>query len=260
MQPEVGARPDALHVAQAALTGLPRSETIREDLERLLTRNRAIARVEELTKLVDPVLDEVSPKDESKEPEKPPVKISMNERRDDWLEKTSADILKDRELGYRAYRDVKVSDVLDDIATTLARLMRLNEQSDDSSGLRCFVEAWFRETYEQHGEAGKPTQTRFLFEFSVSYRLRRASFLRQRIDHLLRADDDADDMVRNTPDLDRRQPVGAWPAVERAGWNEALREERDAFSARSSSTFARPNATHGIPSVIATSPRSSARC
>jgi patatin-related protein len=175
-------RPDPLETVRAALLGLPRSEPIRDDLLALIERNREIARVREIATLVDKTVDEF--------PESvfEPVPLEA------WRNQTLATMMQDRQRGlqYLAYHRLKIATVLDDLAELVVNLSGYSSDSDEYSGARCFVQAWF----ERHFPEGEPrpqqwTQNEFLLRYDVRYRLRRLNFLDARIEELLRFDERA---------------------------------------------------------------------
>jgi hypothetical protein len=95
-------------------------------------------------------------------------------------------------LGYVAYHRLKVAGVLDDLAEMATSTWGLSGDSDESSAVRCLIEAWFREHFpEEPSREGQLTQNEFLLRYDVRYRLRRLGFVDARIEELLRFDDDA---------------------------------------------------------------------
>jgi patatin-related protein len=138
--------PDFLRNTLDALLTLPREETIREDLERVIERNRLIERVQEITSHVDEDVREFIGRVGGAE----------------YQRRTLADEIRDRGPGYAGYHRLKVRAVTDDLAAMLGQ----------PSGV---VDAWRRVHYsEQDPERSEST---FLLEYDLGYRERRLRFL-----------------------------------------------------------------------------------
>lgn len=177
---------DPLANVLAALTGLPRAEAIRDDLDQLMSRNREIARIRELTKIVDRAASENASDPETSRAWFQPIP------HDEWLAVSARQLYRMRGPQYAAYHRLKVNAVLDDIAEYATGLLGLDPTSDLAAGMRCLVQAWFEGRYpEDAAGPGALTQTRFLYEFDIRFRLRRLRYLNQRCEELLRFDDDA---------------------------------------------------------------------
>jgi len=185
-QPPAG-RPNALDNSYAAKAVLPRAETIREDIERILERNRELARITRLTEVADDVLNLDWNAD------------SLVEWRD--LSLASGPLRSQ----YRAYRRLKVSSVLDDLADVVGRLLRLSEGAQEAPAIRYVIEAWADPDVEA------VSHDSLLSRFDFSFRLRRLTFLLSRIDRLLK-------LLPPPPPFDE-------------GWEAPGGEERDAYLA-----------------------------
>ena len=139
------APPNFLRNTLDALVTLPREETIREDLQRVIERNRLIERVQEITSHVDEDVREFIGRVGGAE----------------YQRRTLADEIRDRGPGYAGYHRLKVRAVTDDLAAMLGQ----------PSGV---VDAWRRAHYsEQDPERSEST---FLLEFDLGYRERRMQF------------------------------------------------------------------------------------
>ena len=133
-----------------ALLTLPREETIREDLQRVLERNRLIGRVQEITSHVD---EDVG-------------KFIGRTGGAEYQRRTLADEIRDRGPGYAGYHRLKVRAVTDDLAAMLGQPFDV-------------VDAWRRAHYaEQDPER---SESLFLLEYDLGYRERRLLFLRRRL-------------------------------------------------------------------------------
>ena len=176
-------RPDVLSNVLAAAHTLPRSEPIRDDLDALVNRNREVARVRAIARIVDRTADEFP----DQLLERPPLRV--------WLQTTSSQLIAEYGLSYAAYHRLKVATVLDELADTASWLLGLRQDGDEKAAVRVVLEAWFRSRYSEQG-GGSPTQTRFLYSFDRGYRLRRLRFVGLRIESLLRLDDGALQVLR----------------------------------------------------------------
>jgi len=181
-------RPNALENALAALTGIPRYEPIREDLEALVARNRDVERVEQLTSIVDDARE--------RHWQLPPVHSP-----DEWRALPATTLIDERGLQFGAYHRLRVATVADDLATLIARLAGFDEESGEYSAIRSLVEAWVERHHPEHG-AGEQSQNEFLFRYDLGYRLRRIDFLQARLNRLL-AEDRPDDELQALRSLKR---------------------------------------------------------
>ena len=144
------APPNFIRNTLDALLTLPREETIREDLQRVIERNRLIQRVQEITSHVDEdVRDFIG-------------RVGGAE----YQRRTLADEIRDRGPGYAGYHRLKVRAVSDDLATMLGQ----------PPGV---VDTWRRAHYsEQDPERSEST---FLLEYDLGYRERRMQYLLRKL-------------------------------------------------------------------------------
>jgi patatin-related protein len=173
-------RPNALENALLAITGIPRYEAIREDLEAIVKRNREIDRAETLAALVDDL-----------EPNELPAKLEIEE----WRKRPISEVIAERGIQYAAYHRLKVNAVSDDLAMLVTRVAGFDEESDEYSAVRCFVEAWVARRHPPEG-SGEQSQSEFLFRYDLSYRLRRIDYLQARVDDLLEVRDALEHQLR----------------------------------------------------------------
>jgi len=142
--------PDFIRNTVDALITLPREETIREDLQRVIGRNRLIERVREITSHVDEDVREFIGRMGGAE----------------YQRRTLADEIRDRGPGYAGYHRLKVRAVTDDLAAMLGQPSRV-------------VDAWRRARYsEQDPERSEST---FLLEYDLGYRERRMQYLLRKL-------------------------------------------------------------------------------
>ena len=145
-----GAPPTFLRNTVDALITLPREETIREDLQRVIERNRLIERVREITSHVEEDVKE----------------FIGRVRGAEYQRRTLADEVRDRGPGYAGYHRLKVRAVTDELAALL------EQPASD-------VDAWRRAHYsEQDPEHSEST---FLLEYDLGYRERRIRFLLRKL-------------------------------------------------------------------------------
>jgi patatin-related protein len=175
-------RPNALENVAAALLTLPRVETIREDIERLLERNRDLARLSDVARSVDIAL-----RDEATLTPFPPGDVWRTMSAREWMNQVG--------VQYAAYYRLHVASVLDDLARTITRAAGFDEESDEEAAIRCYVQAWANDRFPEAG-TGEQSQNELLVRFDLEYRLRRIQFLQHRIDELLRFDDTAESRFR----------------------------------------------------------------
>ncbi len=201
-------KPDAIENVMSALLTLPRYETIREDLERVKDRNRLIDRVNAIIAGVDRDADAVTSK----------LQVPANEYElwkslgalalpsgtmwgEEFLPDKEmgdldlADMIKRKGRAYAAYHRLRISAVTDQLAKLIARVAGFDENSDYFIVIRSMVRAWRVKTYVEHRLAPEhdklPSANCFLYEFDLSYPIRRINYLRSKADALYRQEPDA---------------------------------------------------------------------
>jgi patatin-related protein len=170
-QPDAEGKPDAIENVGAALLTLPRYETIREDLQRVREHNRLVERVQSILTNVDA---------DKKDGHLPEKKTFTD---DEWSEMILPQVVKEKGIGYVAYFRLDVSSVSDDLAKLVTRVAGFDEESDNFMIIRSLVGAWRANSYDEDGKV-MPTVNQFLFEFNLSYPMRRINFLRTKISDL----------------------------------------------------------------------------
>jgi hypothetical protein len=133
-----------------ALISLPRYETIREDLQRVIDRNHLIERVGEITSHVDEDVREFIGRMGGAE----------------YQRRTLAEEIRDRGPGYAGYHRLKVRAVTDDLAAMLRQPSSV-------------VDIWRRTHYSEQDP--ERSESRFLLEFDLGYRERRLRFLLRKL-------------------------------------------------------------------------------
>ena len=175
--------PNPVSNALAALTEIPRHETIREDLESVLARNRLIERVDRIVSQGERDLELGGDTD-------PYVQAVAHraDKRKSWNDMTLADLREFYGDAFMPYRRLRVYMVTDKLADRLAQLWGVDPDSDRLYALRALVRVWREINYSDDDarSAGTPTLNSFLDRFDLRFRTRRLRFLIRRVDALYR--------------------------------------------------------------------------
>lgn len=178
-QPQRAEKPDALQNAKAALTDLPTYETIREDLQRLLDRNRLINRVTRLTAAIEKDIAQYETlPTRNKETARP--RLAEGE----WDTLDLAGMIDKYGVYYLPYRRLRIADATDQMTELIAYIANFDAESDQFTAVRCLVRAWRERTYTDYHTDGKKIVNNFLNDYDFSYRLRRLNYVRGKIDVL----------------------------------------------------------------------------
>lgn len=192
-------RPDVARNVAASLVSLPRYETIREDLKRVLERNRLLTRV----KMIVAGLERDVEHSLSRGARVPYSSIPDQE----WARMDLADLVAQRGHCYIGYHRLLITAVSDDLAQLIIHLARFNEHSDYVIAVRCLIRAWRGLYFSEYREADRPeTLNAFALEFDLGYPLRRLSFLLEKMDDLYRLNPADRDELR----VIRKKIVQAW--------------------------------------------------
>ncbi len=164
-------RPDMLENILAALVNLPRSETIREDLENIQKRNAVIRKIKRM-------LSGVS----YKIPNNPKVSREKNKpwtKSEQWAKLYLMDkgVLDRYGQGYIAYHNLLVENVLENLSTALARAIGWPEGGEEERRLDRLMHDWLNEYYGIESGKSKKSQNDILYRLDLSYRMRRCHFL-----------------------------------------------------------------------------------
>ena len=173
-EPTTFGKPNALQNVKAAVLDLPMYETIREDLQRLLDRNRLIERVNSIISLIERDVNSSTPAamndylrggEVTSHPQAagtgsggPPETAHPGEHEaEDSHAPTSSrswyytadlvDMVERYGRYYLPYRRLRVSSVTDDIAKLIARLANFDEDSDQFRAIRSLVRVWREQNY-----------------------------------------------------------------------------------------------------------------
>ena len=215
LEMEIGERPNAIENVKAALLSLPRVETIRDDLQRVLDRNRLIHRANRVMQGVEAdkevaertaVQNMVVAEGDNLEiaqwktlgamaphPNVHELWAQPDLKDDEWSKLDLSDMLKRKGQSYVAYHRLEIAETTDLLAKLLARIGGLNDESDYFLIVRGLVKAWRDSFYVEYREDDpvKPTLNSFLVSFGLSYPIRRINFLRAKVDQLYSLDDEA---------------------------------------------------------------------
>ena len=185
LEPDDDARPVPPNAVQNALTALlsiPQYETIREDLNTVLKRNRRIDRVERIVRLAEQDVERQGGGFS---------RVALREGRVPlWKDLSLDDMLAYHGSGFAPYRRLRVYAVTDWLAAQVASAFGVDCDSDRGYALRAVVRAWRESRFADNPHDGQHRSVNaFLQEHDFDYRLRRLAFLLRRIDlmtHLVR--------------------------------------------------------------------------
>lgn len=183
-------RPSAFKNTLDIVTALPGYETIREDLQRVLERNRLIGKVAYLVSnarkdeynLLNLVKDDLKTFLDANALSKTPRQNS------EWVNMTLAEVARNRGQAVYSYYRLRMSALTDDLARMSTRRAGVEDGSDVFLAIRRLVRAWRLKYYnkDENPEKGE-TILSFLYHYDFNYRLRRLRFVLQEADRLLSA-------------------------------------------------------------------------
>lgn len=178
-------KPDAIENVKAAVLDLPGYETIREDLQFVQERNGIIQRVNRIIKGVENDLLKCFEKDG----DNPSCKSSGSEKpmeSEDWAKLDLADMVEQKGIYYLPYRRLRISDLTDEIALLVARLMNFDPDSAIYTVVRCIIRVWRERNFVDYHIKGKDKETvnKFLYRYDLKYRIRRFHYINKMIDQL----------------------------------------------------------------------------
>ena len=219
--------PNVLLNAKAALIDLPTYETIREDLQRVLNRNRTFRRIASIVEATKEDLERIG-RGEAR------YDVKSNE----WRLMDMEMMVEYYGIYFLPYRRLRIASVTDDVTSLVAKVKQLDERSDQFVAVRALVRAWREKQYvekynvenakivrdildhkitlkDQH--PSEETQNAFLDHFDYSYRFRRLNFVQSKIDFLIQL------AGQQTPEPRESKAVkDARDMIDRAGRAESL--------------------------------------
>lgn len=171
--------PDALENSIAALSTIPRYETIREDLQSVLQRNRRIERVERLVLLGEADIE--------KHAEAPFSRVVARDGQIPvWSSLRLSQMVAYYGAAFLPYQRLRVFSATDSLADRLGARWDIDQDSDQQYALRALVRIWRERRFDDEGTPGHETINAFLDQFDLDYRLRRLGFQLRKIDQLTR--------------------------------------------------------------------------
>jgi patatin-related protein len=172
--------PNAIVNSFAAVAQIPRYETIREDLQEVLRRNRRIERVDRIIGLGEVDLERQDPF--------AGVRTLSDGSIPNWSTLKLSALRGFYGNAFLPYRRLRVFTVTDELADQLAHCWNVERKSDLVYALRALVRAWRDLHFDEEASPGDSRETinSFLNRFDLSYRIRRLGFLLRKIDQLTR--------------------------------------------------------------------------
>jgi predicted acylesterase/phospholipase RssA len=181
---------------------LPRSETIREDINRVLQRNREATRVQNITR--DLVWDVMETADAAHETADllnqgypaggtSPGDSPLPQRPAEWDEAFDpvdsevfplSTLLSRHSIAYGGYQRIRVADVTDDYAASIGEALGYDADSEYVRGIRTLVARWRDQRYAHEDQPNKRPFSLFLGGFDLTYDIRRLRLLLSRLDEV----------------------------------------------------------------------------
>jgi patatin-related protein len=197
--------PNAVVNSYDALIKLPGEQPIRDDLQRVIERNRTVRKVQELSALLTTRA------------------MQLGKRNGSAAEGAAAAALNTDCIGDFSYLVLRVYAATDDLSKVMSEWLGLPSTSSLYYGLRCVVRAW-RETQYRHDAEGKPAgelvdrYTSYVNEYDLDFEKRKFRFQRQQINMFYCFDQPAQDKLKSGFGLLAQQPTREY----RADFREAL--------------------------------------
>lgn len=167
-QPFLTERPDMIQNVLAALVDLPRKETIREDLERIKTRNELVRRIKHI--LVGSSGGSFwLPKQTKSAQSKKGIKWSSQYLMDKA-------VLDQYGMSYISYHQLRMENVLRNLSTCFARAVGWNEGGEEEQKIHLLLHRWLDQAYSVE-DKNKKSQNEILYQLDLSYRMRRHHFM-----------------------------------------------------------------------------------
>jgi patatin-related protein len=162
-------KPDAFENSLAALLTLPRYETIRQDLERILQRNRRVRNVNSvILQLRNIFADSISEE-------------LINDEK--WRKSEP----KTHGVHYAAYQELKTTTVIEELAECIMTAFHLDSDSSYGRVVRLLARLYFdRLTATRDPKQTCEAKNQFLLDFDRSFRVRRLAYMRLQIDEMCR--------------------------------------------------------------------------
>jgi patatin-related protein len=203
LEPRASNPPNALQNVGAALVTIPGYETIREDLQRVLARNRLVERVGRVTSGTETDLghwsDAAADRDQALADHSEPHTAA-------FADEDLRSMITRFGVAYGGYHRLKVAEQTDRIAEWFSAAAGLDHASDHGHAVRYLVRAW-RDAHYTHyfdgDEDGKQSDgarrqsfNRFLLDYDHAYRVRRLRAVMARVGMLERGGEPAERLLR----------------------------------------------------------------
>jgi patatin-related protein len=203
LEPRASNPPNALQNAGAALVTIPGYETIREDLQRVLARNRLVERVGRVTSGTETDLDHWSDAAADREHA---LADHSEPHTAAFADEDLRSMITRFGVAYGGYHRLKVAEQTDRIAEWFAAAAGLDHASDHVHAVRYLVRAW-RDAHYTHYFDGDDDDTRvdggarqsfnrFLLDYDHAYRVRRLRAVMARVGILQRGGKPAERVLR----------------------------------------------------------------
>jgi patatin-related protein len=179
-RPDPNAPPDALSNSIAALTRIPQYETIREDLQSVLQRNRRIERVERIVRQGENDIESHSEGD----PFTAALRSGATIPR--WASLKLSEMARFYGLAFLPYQRLRVAAVTDTLADQVGARWGIDRNSDNQYALRALLRVWREDNFDDEGVDERETINAYLDQFDLDYRLRRLGFMLRKTDLLAR--------------------------------------------------------------------------
>lgn len=179
-QPDFERDVDVIRNTLSALSPTVSTETIREDIQRILERNRLMERISGVTSGIEADVSRWGGR---------PGGSSHTLSGMNWAQRGLTQLIREKGIAYGGYHRLKVSEATDDLTLIVVNAANFDKDSDEFIAVRDFIRAWRDISFgDGTPQPGRPTQLNFLLDFHLSYRLRRLNFVRARIDEFSRYD------------------------------------------------------------------------
>ncbi|MDX6695136.1 MAG: hypothetical protein QOF02_2739 [Blastocatellia bacterium] len=231
-------KPNAVQNGWLSLSALPRYQFIRDDLQRLLNRNRLLERVNRILQGVE--RDEVErfkyerrKKKRQAEAERLGLTIEEEEKVQPPLSSYQFAQKKMKEMivlmgsSWGGYQRLRVSETTDDLTRIITRAAGLDEESDEFMAIRYLARVWRSQNYDANKEGrrgeidkkgwspdtadparDKESENQFLFRFDLNWRLRRLKFVTTKVDEIACFDKRAEEILEIIQELDSGDEAG----------------------------------------------------
>jgi patatin-related protein len=226
-EPSKQGRPDVIENFILQGVSLPRQETVRDDIQAVLDRNRIIDRIDRVLQGIAADAFQLSDGAADTTPA-----VSSQDR---WANQGLEESITAHGRAYGGYHRLKVSAVTDDLCRLIASLAGLDEASDEFVAVGYVLRDWRngRYAYEPGPDPASGIQrlsfNRFLLDFDLQHRIRRLTFLRRRINALDALNPAAARVISLVTGSPSDRILG-WDADTKNAFREKLRDVKTGLS------------------------------